>query len=78
MALEKALEILPTLVCDEVKDYRNEEEVLKVIRTSVMSKQLGNEDFLAKLITRACSKLLSFISIIYYYFMVLFQGYYLL
>ena len=56
MALDKTLEILPTLVCDEVKDYRNEAEVTKVIRTAVMSKQLGNEDLLARLITRACSK----------------------
>ncbi len=56
LALEKALEVLPTLVVDEVKDYRNEDEVFKVIRTAVMSKQLGNEDFLAKLITKACSK----------------------
>jgi len=28
---------------------------MKAIRTSVMSKQYGNEDFLANLITDACS-----------------------
>ena len=37
----------------------NKEEVIKPIRTSVMSKQYGNEDFLADLITDACCKYLS-------------------
>jgi hypothetical protein len=50
------LEILPTLTCYEIKDYRNEAEVEKGIRTSVMSKQYGNEDFLTKLIAKACGK----------------------
>ena len=56
LALEKALEIIPTLVVDEVKDHRNEQDVLRAIRPAVMSKQLGNEDVIAKLITQACSK----------------------
>jgi T-complex protein 1 subunit theta len=50
------LEILPTLTCCEIKDYRNEAEVEKGIRTAVMSKQYGNEDFLTKLIAKACGK----------------------
>ncbi|XP_066287632.1 T-complex protein 1 subunit theta-like [Branchiostoma lanceolatum] len=54
MAAKKALEILPDLVCGEVKDLRKSEEVFKVIRTAVASKQYGNEDFLANLITKAC------------------------
>ncbi|PNF38356.1 T-complex protein 1 subunit theta [Cryptotermes secundus] len=54
LALEKALEILPTLTCYEVKDYRNEAEVEKGLRTSIMSKQFGIEDFLTKLIAKAC------------------------
>lgn len=58
LALEKALEILPTLTCYEIKDYRNEAEVEKGIRTSVMSKQYGNEDFLTKLIAKACVSIL--------------------
>ena len=40
----------------EVKDLSSFEEVFPVIRSSVMSKQYGNEDFLAELITKACRK----------------------
>ena len=58
LALEKALNILETLSCKEVNDVRNESEVLPVIRTSVMSKQYGHEDFLAKLIVKACTSIL--------------------
>ncbi|XP_039432778.1 T-complex protein 1 subunit theta [Culex pipiens pallens] len=57
-ALDKALEILPTLVCHEVKDYRNQEVVKEAIRASIMSKQLGNEDFISELITKACVSIL--------------------
>lgn len=53
-ALEKSLEILPNLVTLEVLDYRNIENAKECLRTSLMSKQLGNEDFLADLIARAC------------------------
>lgn len=56
MALDKALEILPTLTCIEIKDFRNEVEVEKGIKPSIMSKQYGNEDFLTVLITKACGK----------------------
>lgn len=59
LALEKALEILPTLTCYEIKDYRNEAVVEKGIRTAVMSKQYGNEDFLTRLIAKACGKYIS-------------------
>ncbi|GLG97589.1 T-complex protein 1 subunit delta [Gryllus bimaculatus] len=58
LALEKALEILPTLTCYEIKDYRNETEVSKGIKTAIMSKQYGNEDFLTSLISRACVSIL--------------------
>ncbi|XP_076640512.1 chaperonin containing TCP1 subunit 8 [Colletes latitarsis] len=57
-SLEKALEILPTLVCYEIKDYRDEKAVKVGIKTSVMSKQYGNEDHLASLITQACVSIL--------------------
>lgn len=57
-ALDKALEILPKLVCHEVKDYRNQELVKEAIRASIMSKQLGNEDFITDLITQACASIL--------------------
>lgn len=56
LAVEKALEILPTLTCYEVKDFRNKNEVLKGIKTAIMSKQYGNEDMLSNLIADACSK----------------------
>jgi len=58
IALTKALEILPTLSCTEVTNTRDEESVKKAIRTAVMSKQYGHEDFLADLITKACISIL--------------------
>ena len=50
LALEKALAILETLSCYEVTDISNKEEVKKVIKAAVMSKQYGNEEFLANLV----------------------------
>merc|ERR1711892_1473029 len=58
MALEKAIEVLQSLTCFEVKNTRDEESVMKAVRTAVMSKQYGNEDFLAKIITQACISIL--------------------
>ena len=58
MACKKALDTLPSLVCGEIKNLRDKKEVMKAIRTSVMSKQYGNEDFLANLITDACISIL--------------------
>lgn len=59
LAADKVLdEILPKLVVHEVKDMKNTNQVLKAVRTSVMSKQYGNEDFLGKLITQACISIL--------------------
>uniref|UniRef100_T1JMI0 T-complex protein 1 subunit theta n=1 Tax=Strigamia maritima TaxID=126957 RepID=T1JMI0_STRMM len=57
LALKKALEILPTLTCYEVKRMV-ESEVSKGIHAAVMSKQYGIEDFLAPLITHACVSIL--------------------
>lgn len=57
-ALSKALEILPKLVCYEVKDFRNKEEVKECLKTSVMSKQYGHETFLSNIITDACISIL--------------------
>lgn len=48
--------ILPSLSLGEIKDFRDEKQVYNAIRTSVMSKQLGNEDLIAKLVTKACGK----------------------
>ncbi|KAK3854846.1 hypothetical protein Pcinc_038701 [Petrolisthes cinctipes] len=58
MALTKALQVLPTLTCWEVTDPRNLEQVTKALRTSIMSKQYGNEDFLAQLVAKACISIL--------------------
>ncbi|XP_076466798.1 T-complex protein 1 subunit theta-like [Babylonia areolata] len=58
LALRKAHEILPNLVIGQVKNLHNKDEVKNAIRTSVMSKQYGNEDFLADLITSACVSVL--------------------
>jgi len=58
MALKKAHQILEELVIDRVKDIHDKEEVKKVIRTAVMSKQYGNEDFIASLIVDACIQVL--------------------
>merc|ERR1712117_884193 len=58
MALEKALEVLETLTCYEVTNTRDEESAKKGIKTAVMSKQYGHEDFLADLITKACISIL--------------------
>ncbi|XP_062562098.1 T-complex protein 1 subunit theta [Armigeres subalbatus] len=57
-ALDLALEALPSLVCHEVKDYRNQEQVKEALKASIMSKQLGNEDFISELITKACVSIL--------------------
>ncbi|KAL6473153.1 hypothetical protein MHYP_G00193410 [Metynnis hypsauchen] len=54
MACKKALEILPDLVCTSAKNLHDLTEATAMIRTAVMSKQYGNEDFLADLIAHAC------------------------
>ncbi|KAF6021785.1 CCT8L2 [Bugula neritina] len=53
-ATKKALEILPTLECGRVKDLKDRDSVAASIKTAVMSKQYGHEDFLSKLICDAC------------------------
>jgi T-complex protein 1 subunit theta len=58
LALERALEVLETLKCDEVKDTRNLAEVKKALRPAVMSKQYGYEDFLSDIIGKACISIL--------------------
>lgn len=53
-ALEKALEILPNLVCQTVVDVQDSDVITKAIKAAIMSKQYGNESFLTPLITEAC------------------------
>merc|ERR1712038_1312950 len=57
LACRKALEFLENTTCHEIKDAKNQEEVIKAVRTAVMSKQYGHEDFLADLIVRACTSI---------------------
>lgn len=53
--IQSALILDLGLVSGEQKNLRDKEGVVKAIRTAVMSKQYGNEDFLAKVIADACS-----------------------
>ncbi|KAF3059463.1 putative T-complex protein 1 subunit theta [Daldinia childiae] len=48
-----ALEALEQLVVDKVDDIRNQDQLSKAIRTVVASKQNGNEDTLATLVSEA-------------------------
>lgn len=49
---------LPAAVVNEIKDIRNVEEVLPVLKTAIATKQYGNEDFLARLVAQACISIL--------------------
>ena len=53
-AMDKAIDLLPSLVLASVDDLRNEVAVTGAIRTAIMSKQYGHEDFLAGLVAKAC------------------------
>jgi T-complex protein 1 subunit theta len=53
-ACDKALEILPSLVCHTVEDFRDKEMVRSALHTCIASKQYGLEDYLAGIITDAC------------------------
>ncbi|CAB4014706.1 T-complex 1 subunit theta isoform X1, partial [Paramuricea clavata] len=57
-ACDKALEILPDLTCYTIKNIRDSKEVTRAIKSSVTSKQYGNEDFLSELLTKACVPIL--------------------
>lgn len=46
------------MVCYEIKDFKNIKEVIKGIKTSIQSKQYGNEDFLAELVAKASVSIL--------------------
>lgn len=59
LAADKILdEYLKTTIVSEVKDIRNLDEVLPVLKTALASKQYGNEDFLARLVAEACISIL--------------------
>lgn len=55
LAAQKVLdEFLPKTVVHSVSDVKNETEIRKAIRSSIMSKQYGNEDFISDLVIKAC------------------------
>lgn len=54
MALSKCMEVLPDLTCHTVEDFRNKEQVKRALKSVMMSKQNGQEDFLTELVTDAC------------------------
>ncbi|XP_064208681.1 T-complex protein 1 subunit theta-like isoform X1 [Anguilla rostrata] len=54
MACKRALAVLPECVCASADNLCDLEEATTMIRPAVMSKQYGNEDFLANLIAQAC------------------------
>jgi T-complex protein 1 subunit theta len=56
---KKALDLLDGLVIDKITDKKDQAAVLKVIRTAIMSKQYGLEDFLGKIVTEACISVMS-------------------
>lgn len=53
-AADKALEILPELICHTVSDVRDREAVTQALKPVCSSKQYGQEDFLTKLAVDAC------------------------
>jgi len=59
IALDKALEVLPTLICHEIKDIKSDAEqqvIMQAIKSSIMSKQFGTEQFITDLVFKACSE----------------------
>jgi len=58
IALKKAQEILPKLVCHEIKDLTNKDLVKQALKSCFSSKQLGYEEFLSELVGSACIKAL--------------------
>lgn len=51
-------EFLPQAKVDEVKDIRNVGDIEAALKTTIATKQYGNEDFLAKLVAQACISIL--------------------
>lgn len=53
-ACDKTLEILPSLVCHTATNVRDLDEMRKCLKTCLMSKQYGYEEFLANLVATCC------------------------
>lgn len=58
IALEKTLQELPKLIVHEVKNYKDIDQIKAGIKTAVMSKQYGKEDFITDLVCQACISIL--------------------
>jgi T-complex protein 1 subunit theta len=57
-AMETVLATLEDSVVETLSDIRNEQQVYRAVRSAVMSKQYGNEDLIAKLVTTACMQIM--------------------
>lgn len=53
-ACDKALELLPDIVCYTAKNVRDQTEMEMCLKSCLASKQYGYEDFLGKLVATAC------------------------
>ncbi|KAK3828459.1 MAG: T-complex protein 1 theta subunit [Benniella sp.] len=53
VALTKALEIIEELSVEEAKNVQSKEDIAKAVRSSIASKQFGNEDLLTDLVSEA-------------------------
>lgn len=53
LAIQKALEALPTLACWSLTDIRSIDQLSRAIKTCISSKQFGYEDLLAKMVAQA-------------------------
>lgn len=58
LAKNRAVQLLDELVVESLSDMRNHESVRRVIRTTIMSKQVDHADFLSDIITKACISIL--------------------
>ncbi|CAN6673350.1 T-complex protein 1 subunit theta [Trichomonascus vanleenenianus] len=58
LAMKYAVEELEKMVCEQINDISNPEELFKVVRSAIASKQYGSEDILAKLVSEAISQVL--------------------
>lgn len=54
LAAEKALELLPDLVCHTMENFRDEAAAAKALVPCLSSKLPGREEFMAKLVAKAC------------------------
>lgn len=54
LALNKTLEILPSLVVSNIDDIRDKKAVTRAIKSVLSTKQYGYEELLADLVVEAC------------------------